>query len=451
VRILFVSNGYPPRGQWGTEFYTRELVRGLASRGHELGVLVPDRGGARARYTLECEPRAETRLWSLHNPGDAHKRFEDSYRNERVEQVFGELLAEWKPDLVHFTYLLWGLSVRLPCVARAAGIPSLVTLTDYGLVCHRAQMYDWQLERCFGPHPPALCARCVRTPSAYDHPAFELWLRRTAAESAALFGGLGRVAVARDLEQREQHVRAGLDAASVLIAPTENVAQAFLRFGVAESKIERLVYALDDAPLRAARAVPQGPCVFGYLGQFTPHKGLGTLLAAIERMRHRLPESVEPWSLRLYGAASGGRHRLYARRVLPSGPDLRIEVHPPFSAEQAGGVMAQLSALVLPSEWDENAPLSVLQARAAGVPVIGSAVPGIRAVVEQGVHGLLFLPGDAEALADCMREVVLGRFPRRVTPGLPLAFDAHVDAIERLHQRARLDARHATPHLDPSS
>lgn len=441
MKVLVVSNGYPPRGQWGTEFYTRELVRALAARGHRLAVLVPDRSGNRARYELEAEEREEARLWSLHNPGDPDKSFEDSFRNAQVERVFGELLAREQPDLVHFTYLLWGLSVRLPCVAREAGVPSVVTLTDYGLLCHRAQMYDWRLERCFGPHPPEVCARCVRTPSAYDHPPLRLWLQRSAAALAASCGGLGRVPVARDLARREAAVREGLTAASALVAPTENVAQAFERFGVEPARIERLVYALDERELAGARALPEGPCVFGYLGQFTPHKGLATLLDAVQCMRRRLPESVEPWTLRLYGAPSGGRHRLYARAVLPRGTDLRVEVHPPFAAERAAAVLAQLSALVLPSEWDENAPLSVLQARAAGVPIVASTVPGIRSVVEQGVHGLLFAPGDAHALADCLREIVIGRFPRRVAPSLPVALPAHVDAIEALYQRARAGAR----------
>jgi glycosyltransferase involved in cell wall biosynthesis len=436
VKLLFVSNGYPPRGQWGTEFYTRELVRALAARGHALSVLVPDRSGARERYALESEARSEARLWSLHNPGDPGKGFADSYRNADVERVFGELLAREQPDLVHFTYLLWGLSVRLPCIARDAGIHSVVTLTDYGLLCHRAQMYDWRLERCHGPQPAAVCAHCVRTPSSYDHPPLRLFFQRTAAQLAAACGGLGRVPVARDLARREAVVRESLDAAGALIAPTENVAQAFVRFGVEPARIERLVYGLDDAPLAAARAAPSGPCVFGYLGQFTPHKGLATLLEAVARMRRRLPESVEPWTLRLYGAPSGGRHRLYADAVLPRGADLRIEVHPPFAAERAGEVLSQLSAVVLPSEWDENAPLSVLQARAAGVPIVASAVPGIREVVEQGLHGLLFAPGDAVALADCLRELVIGRFPRRVTPSQPLSQAAHVDAIERIYERA---------------
>ncbi len=85
-----------------------------------------------------------------------------------------------------------------------------------------------------------------------------------------------------------------------------------------------------------------------------------------------------------------------------------------------------------------------LEARAAGVPVIASDVPGIRAVIEPGRDGLLVPPGDPQALADAMREFVLHRFPRRVPAGLPMELEAHTDVVEALYARART-ARAARP------
>ncbi len=54
MKILVVSNGFPPRGKWGTEFYTKELVIGLVGRGHDVSVLHPDRSGSESRYRLHC-------------------------------------------------------------------------------------------------------------------------------------------------------------------------------------------------------------------------------------------------------------------------------------------------------------------------------------------------------------------------------------------------------------
>ena len=53
TRVLAVSNGFPPRGKWGTEFYTKELTLGLKARGHDVAVFHPVRNGEEPRYTLE--------------------------------------------------------------------------------------------------------------------------------------------------------------------------------------------------------------------------------------------------------------------------------------------------------------------------------------------------------------------------------------------------------------
>jgi glycosyltransferase involved in cell wall biosynthesis len=443
MRLLIVANGFPPRGRWGTEFYTREIVRGLKQRGHSLAVLHPVRTGARPRFTLEEARGAEdVPVYLLHNAGDPSKRFEDSYSNPEVDRLFEQVLERFQPDLVHFTYLLWGLSVGLPAVARRRGLGRVLTATDYGLLCHRGQFFDWRLKRCAGPRPAEVCAACVRRPSSDDGPIWQVWGKRCVAEAAAAVGGLGRVVTAADLRRREQAVTQCLEALQKVIAPTEVVRSAFERAGVPAAKMETLVYSLDEsAYLGSRQATGEGPVRFGYLGQITPHKGLHVLFDAVRRLTRRLPESVEPWEVHLYGQPAGGRHRLYAQKLFARDPGPRVQLHPPFDPDQAPEVLRRLDALVLPSLWDENAPLSCLQARAAGVPVLGSRVAGIEAVIEHGRQGLLFPPGDGAALAEAMGQVILRRFGRLAEPGLPQALPAHLDRLEAIYRELLPGAR----------
>ena len=155
----------------------------------------------------------------------------------------------------------------------------------------------------------------------------------------------------------------------------------------------------------------------------------------------RLPESVEPWEVWFYGEGGAGRHRRYSTEVLErASKSSRIFVCAPFSPYAIGRVLAGLDAVVIPSTWDENAPLTALQARAAGVPVLASNVEGIAEVIEDGVQGRLFHPEDPAALADCMREVILGKLPR-LRPSSPVSYVEHVARMLGIYQQ--LSARSA--------
>jgi glycosyltransferase involved in cell wall biosynthesis len=448
VKVLFVTNGFPPRGRWGTEFYTWQLVGGLVDRGVDVAILHPVRDGSKPRYELEqvTEPvpsapgtRSEVPVYLLHNAGDPRKEFRSSYSDPEVERIFEQVLEKEQPDIVHFTYLLWGLSVNLPQVAKRHGVPSVVTLTDYGLLCHRGQMYNSQLTACKGPHPADVCAKCIREPSRYDGDPLEVAMRRILVHTLAKFGGLGQIVTTKDVALREAEVRTALESVDRFLAPTEVFEKVFLEWGLPREKLAKLVYSFDDRPYAIARPAPvrprpSSPIRFGFMGQFTPHKGLGTLLEACRIMQQRLPESVEPWRLHLFGRGTGGRHRCYAEEVLGGELGPRIVVEEPFEPEQAPEVLAKLDAVVVPSEWDENAPLTILQARAAGVPVLGSDMLGVAEVIEPPKYGVCFPVGDAAALADCMRDVVLGRIGRSPDSTMPMTLEDHTGIVRRIYR-----------------
>jgi glycosyltransferase involved in cell wall biosynthesis len=117
-----------------------------------------------------------------------------------------------------------------------------------------------------------------------------------------------------------------------------------------------------------------------------------------------------------------------------------VRVAAPFEPDDAPAVLRALTAVVAPSEWDENAPLAVLQARALGLPVIATDVPGIAEVVRAPAQGRLVPPGDPEALARALQDVVEGRLRGPCEPGLPMSLAEHVARLAALYEDVRAEA-----------
>jgi len=434
VKVLLVSNGFPPSGQWGTEYYTHQLATGLAARGDEVVVLHPVRDEGRPRFSLRRVERYGLSVWELANAGDPRKRFADSYLCEGVERAFERVLEEEAPQVAHFMHLLWGLSVRLPGVARRRGLRTIVTPTDFGLVCHRGQLLDWRQEPCEGPSDAERCARCVREPGEWDHPPLRRRARGLAAGALASLGGLGRVVVGEDILSRERVVRAALEDVDHWILPTRALGERLRAAGIDPERATCLPYGIDEAAYLRPRSLrPDGRLRFVYMSQYMPHKGLACLVEAARRLARQPKESGQSWSLELHGNGTGDRHRLYAPRVLSRlAPGLVVD-RGPFEPLDAPRVLASSEWVVVPSEWCENAPLTVLQARAAGVPVIASDVPGIAEVMEEGRHGRLFRPGDVAALTEVMAAALRGELPR-YEPDPLVSWDEHLERVRAVHR-----------------
>ncbi|MHB1434884.1 MAG: glycosyltransferase family 4 protein [Thermoplasmata archaeon] len=149
-----------------------------------------------------------------------------------------------------------------------------------------------------------------------------------------------------------------------------------------------------DGP--APSGLPDGYLV--YAGRIASNKGLPWLVEALARLpsEHRLP-------LLLVGAewGEGERIRAAARRL---GIEERIRFlgHRPDPAEYRS-ILGHARLLILPSEW-EAFGLVLLEAMAARVPVVASAVGGIPEVLEEGAAGRLVPYGDTEALARAITE-----------------------------------------------
>jgi glycosyltransferase involved in cell wall biosynthesis len=143
-----------------------------------------------------------------------------------------------------------------------------------------------------------------------------------------------------------------------------------------------------DLRAYAARLPPDGYLMFA--GDFSTDKGVAVLLKAYSALRDSPP-------LVLIGRPPAGCQ-------LPRDANVVVLESWPHDAVQEAWKRCSLA--LVPSLWAEPFGLVVLEAMAAGRPVIGSRIGGIRDVVVDGETGLLVPPGDATALRDAMARLL---------------------------------------------
>jgi glycosyltransferase involved in cell wall biosynthesis len=139
----------------------------------------------------------------------------------------------------------------------------------------------------------------------------------------------------------------------------------------------------------------------GYIGRMDPVKGLRLLVSALKGLPHAMP--IE---LHIYGSARSNeeRHYLSAVRAM-AGDDGRIIFHGELTASNRLDAYRSFDILAVPSLWLEAGPLVVLEAFAAGLPVLGSNAGGIAELVTDGLSGRLVEVGSVPAWTRQLREL----------------------------------------------
>lgn len=131
-------------------------------------------------------------------------------------------------------------------------------------------------------------------------------------------------------------------------------------------------------------------------GRLEEQKGHDVLFAALARLVQAGLDFT------LVVAGDGSRRSWLESQALSLGLSPRVQFV--GQLDDVGGLLAAADAVLLPSRW-EGLPLVLLEAMARGRPIVASAVGGVRDAIEDGVHGTLVPPGDADALAVALEQL----------------------------------------------
>jgi GT2 family glycosyltransferase/glycosyltransferase involved in cell wall biosynthesis len=431
MRILLVHQGYPPESVGGSEVYVGALARQLA-REHEVAVLHRSQDVGRCDHEVRESSRDGVRLFALNNLHRAAPGFE-SYRDAGAGAAAEGVLESFRPDLVHVHHLN-GLSTGIVFAARRHGAPVVLTLHDFWPLCPLGQLLNLDLEVCPGPSPRR-CLGCVGAqvapaPRVARSAGRQFPLAAAAAARLARLGGGGALRIGARLDEMRELLRA----ADALVSPSRFLQDRMAALGV--DGVEVVPNGHEPLPPAPRTVDPHGRLRIGFVGAAIPSKGVHVLAEAFTRLdRARATLRIHGPFLPYHGDTT---YEARVRTML--GADAADALRGAFPPQALGEVLSGLDLVVVPSLWEENAPLTVQEAFLARLPVVVSDHGGLAEAVREGVDGLRFAPGDAGALAGALRRLMddpglrarLGASP----PPVPTMPD-HVSALAEVYARAR--------------
>ena len=282
-----------------------------------------------------------------------------------VRSQFEAVLDEFKPDVVHLHNIHSYLSPVVGGLAHKRGIRVVWTLHDYKLLCPR---YDClrdgkPCEKCFdGSKANVLTHKCMKGSLPASGVA---WLEALKWNRATL----------------ERNT-------DVFVCPSEFMAEKMRQGGFDPTKIKVLNNFLDPVKLKRYKAIGNETVAhqnyYCFVGRLSQEKGVTDLLDVASRLPYRLK------------VAGGGPLEAELREKYADCSN--IEFLGMLDAQGVVNVLTGAKLSVIPSQWYENNPLSVVESLCAGTPVAGSQIGGIPELINSE-NGIVFQPFDQKALS----------------------------------------------------
>jgi glycosyltransferase involved in cell wall biosynthesis len=404
VRILHAPFCFHPDPVGGTEVYVANLAAAQIRRGAEAVIAAP--GGRAEQYSVDG---LEVHRFAGSGPLALRQLYGDGDPAAAVD--FARVLEAVRPDLVHLHAFTSGVSLRAARLAKRAGVPVIFTYHTPTVSCQRGTLLRWGAELCDGRLDVRMCTACSLNGQGMGLGLARLVARVPAAAgrilgSAGLSGGVWTALRMPELVTlRQQAFHELMEEVDRVISLCSWTTDLLLANGVPREKITLCRHGLVPAP-GVKRPTPSRPpseaCRLVFLGRITPVKGLDVLIQAIAG------DPELPVTLDIYGVVQGSEGVAYRDR-LEKRADTRIRFHEPVPPQQVIEEISHYDVLAVPSEWLETGPLVVLEAFAAGIPVIGSELGGIRELVRHEIDGLLVAPGSVSGWQGALRR--LGREP----------------------------------------
>ncbi len=284
-----------------------------------------------------------------------------------ARRKLGNLLNAMRPNIAHAHNVYHHISPSIFGVLKRRNIPTVLTLHDLKLACPAYKMlaHDGICERCKdGALSHVVRNRCVKNSLALSG---MIWLEASVQRMLGCYA----------------------DNVDRFITPSRFYLEKLVEWGWERKRFVHIPNFVDVDAHKPDYAIGQA---FLYFGRLAPEKGLTTLVKAAALAQ------VPVWIV-----GTGPEEEALKQRVVQTGANVKFLGYK--SGAELHALVQAARAVVLPSEWYENAPMSILESYALGRPVIGAAIGGIPELIREDETGISFKSGDVDALAAALRRI----------------------------------------------
>lgn len=225
-----------------------------------------------------------------------------------------------------------------------------------------------------------------------------------------------RVLGKRSLVLNRDITRAGLVRLDAIVAMTENIGRSIVDAGLSESSVHVLPTAIDlerfqrpaDRSLVMRKiGLPEDSRVLLFVGNLTASKGIWQLLEAFRELATELDAVRLVMTLELSHSGFDAAEKRLENML--DDFDVRSKVCRLGFVPFMNDLVASVDGLVVPfvdTQGPSDYPLIMMEAMAAGTPVVGTTVGGIPELLQHGENGLLAPPSDVAALVEALRRLI---------------------------------------------
>ena len=341
MKILLSNKFYYRRG--GDCIYMLNLEQLLKQHEHEVAVFAMD------------YPENISTPWSKYFPQNMSKlmAFTRPFGSNEVKTKFNKLLDDFKPDVVHLNNIHTQLSPVMAELAHKCGIKVVWTLHDYKLLCPR---YD-----CLH-NGTDICELCFNG----DKSNCKTYKCMKGSALASMIGY--KEAVTWNRERLEA-------CTDVFVCPSQFMAEKMAQGGFDKKKLLTLCNFIDVDKCKKDEYGKED--YYCYVGRLSHEKGVNTLIEAAKNL---------PYKLKVIGGGPLSEEL----RVKSEKSKCNVEFLGYKQWDEIKSIVGKARFTVIPSEWYENNPLSVIEAQCLGTPVLGARIGGIPELIEDGVTGMTF-------------------------------------------------------------